>query len=91
MVGSAILKKLNQKGFKRLYFFDKKKLDLRNQANVFNYLKKIKPDGIIIAAATVGGINANNTFKAEFIYNNLAIQNNLIHGGYLNKVKNLIF
>ena len=91
MVGSAILKKLNQKGFKRLYFVDKKKLDLRNQANVFNYLKKIKPDGIIIAAATVGGINANNTFKAEFIYNNLAIQNNLIHGGYLNKVKNLIF
>ena len=91
MVGSAILKKLNQKGFKRLYFIDKKKLDLRNQAKVFNYLKKIKPDGIIIAAATVGGINANNTFKAEFIYNNLAIQNNLIHGGYLNNVKNLIF
>ena len=91
MVGSAILKKLNQKGFKRLYFIDKKKLDLRNQAKVFNYLRKIKPDGIIIAAATVGGINANNTFKAEFIYNNLAIQNNLIHGGYLNKVKNLIF
>ena len=91
MVGSAILKKLNQKGFKRLYFIDKKKLDLRNQAKVFNYLKKIKPDGIIIAAATVGGINANNTFKAEFIYNNLAIQNNLIHGSYLNNVKNLIF
>ena len=91
MVGSAILKKLNQKGFKRLYFIDKKKLDLRNQAKVYNYLKKIKPDGIIIAAATVGGINANNTFKAEFIYNNLAIQNNLIHGGYLNNVKNLIF
>jgi len=91
MVGSAILKKLNQKGFRRLYVIDRDKLDLRDQTKVFDYLRKVKPDGIIIAAATVGGINANNTFKADFIYNNLSIQNNLIHGGYLNKVKNLIF
>ena len=91
MIGSAILRKLNAKGYKNLFYIEKEKLDLRNQNNVFTYLKKIKPDSMIIAAATVGGINANNTFKADFIYNNLAIQNNLIHGGYINKVKNLIF
>ena len=91
MVGSAILRTLKLKGYKNIFFIDKKKLDLRDQTKVFNYLKKIKPDGMIIAAATVGGINANNTFKADFIYDNLMIQNNLIHGGYLNKVKDLIF
>ena len=91
MVGSAILRSLKSKGYKNLYFIEKKKLDLRDQKKVFKYLKKIKPDGVIIAAATVGGINANNTFKADFIYNNLEIQNNLIHGSYLNNVKNLIF
>ena len=91
MIGSAILRKLNEKGYKNLFYIEKEKLDLRNQKNVFTYLKKIKPDSMIIAAATVGGINANNTYKADFIYNNLAIQNNLIHGGYINKVKNLIF
>ena len=91
MVGSAILRTLKLKGYKNIFFIDKKKLDLRDQTKVFNYLKKIKPDGMIIAAATVGGINANNTIKADFIYDNLMIQNNLIHGGYLNKVKDLIF
>ena len=91
MIGSAILRKLNEKGYKNLFYIEKEKLDLRNQKNVFTYLKKIKPDSMIIAAATVGGINANNIYKADFIYNNLAIQNNLIHGGYINKVKNLIF
>ena len=91
MIGSAILRALKRKGFKNLYFISKKKLDLRDQKKVFDYFKKIKPDGVIIAAATVGGINANNSYKADFIYNNLMIQNNLIHGSYLNKVKDLIF
>tara|TARA_B100001248_G_scaffold106757_1_gene79627 strand:+ start:523 stop:1497 length:975 start_codon:yes stop_codon:yes gene_type:complete len=91
MIGSAILRNLKSKGYKNLYFIEKKKLDLRNQKKVFEYLKKIRPDGVIIAAATVGGINANNTFKADFIYNNLQIQNNLIHGSFLSDVKNLIF
>tara|TARA_B100001093_G_C26688369_1_gene953695 strand:- start:105 stop:1049 length:945 start_codon:yes stop_codon:yes gene_type:complete len=91
MVGSAIIRALKSKKFKNIFFIDKKKLDLRDQTKVFNYIKKIKPDGIIIAAATVGGIDANNTYKADFIYDNLMIQNNLIHGSYLNKVKDLIF
>ena len=91
MVGSAILKKLNEKGYKKIFYIDSKKLDLRDQKKVFIYLKKIKPDGIIIAAAKVGGINANNKYKADFIYDNLSIQNNIIHGAYLNNVRNLIF
>ena len=91
MIGSAILRALKLKGYKNIFFIDKKKLDLRDQTKVFNYIKRIKPDGVIIAAATVGGIDANNTYKADFIYNNLMIQNNLIHGSYLNKVKDLIF
>ena len=91
MVGSAILKKLNQKGFRRLYVIDRDKLDLRDQTKVFDYLRKVKPDGIIIAAATVGGINANNTFKADFIYNNLSIQINIINSAYKCGIKNLIF
>tara|TARA_Y100001958_G_C21209499_1_gene535349 strand:+ start:784 stop:1737 length:954 start_codon:yes stop_codon:yes gene_type:complete len=91
MIGSAIVRKLKLKGYKNILTIDRKKLDLRNQKKVFEYLKKIKPDGVIIAAAIVGGIHYNNTFRANFIYDNLAIQNNLIHGSYINKVKNLIF
>ncbi len=91
MVGSAILRALSLRGFKNIYVSERKKLDLRDQKKVFSYLRKIKPDGVIIAAATVGGINANNSFKADFIYDNLMIQNNLIHGSYLSKVKDLIF
>ena len=91
MVGSAIVRKLKSLGYKKIITIEKNKLDLRDQKKVFKYLNKIKPDGVIIAAAKVGGIHSNNTFKADFIYNNLAIQNNLIHGSYLNKVKNLIF
>ena len=91
MVGSAVLRNLKKRGYKKIYTVNRKVLDLRNQNRVFNYLKKIKPDGVIIAAATVGGINANNIYKADFIYDNLMIQNNLIHGSYLNKVKDLIF
>ena len=91
MVGSAILKYFKKKKFKNLLTIDRKKLDLRNQNNVNNYLKKIKPDAVILAAARVGGINANNEKRAEFIYDNLSIQNNVLHGSYINNVKNLIF
>ena len=90
-VGKAIFKKLKQNGYKKIITVPKKKLDLTNQNQVFNFLKKIKPFYVIIAAARVGGILANNKYRAEFIYQNLAIQNNLIHGSYLSGVKNLIF
>ena len=91
MVGSAIIRKLKEKGFTRIIFKDKKKLNLLDQDKVFKFLKKIKPELVIIAAARVGGIQANSNFKQKFIYENLQIQNNLIHGSFLAKVKNLIF
>ena len=91
MVGSAIVRKLKQKGFTRIIFKDKKKLNLLDQGKVFKFLEKIKPDLVIIAAARVGGIQANSNFKQKFIYENLQIQNILIHGSFLAKVKNLIF
>ena len=91
MIGSAIYNLLKKKNYKNVITIDKKKLDLKNQNLVFKYLKKIKPDATIIAAAKVGGIRANNEKKAEFIYDNLCIQNNLIHGSYLCGTKNLIF
>ena len=91
MVGSAILRKLKSKGFSKIIVCEKKKLNLLNQDKVFKFLKKKKPDVVIIAAARVGGILANSTFKDKFIYENLQIQNNLIHGSYLAKVKNLMF
>ena len=91
MVGSAIIKKLKEKGFSKIIFAEKKKLNLLDQNKVFKFLKKNKPDLVIIAAARVGGIQANSNFKQIFIYENLQIQNNLIHGSFLAKVKNLIF
>jgi GDP-L-fucose synthase len=91
LVGSAILRRLNILGYKNILTVDKKKLDLTNQNKVFLFLKRNKPQAIIIAAAKVGGINANNKYRADFIYENLAIQNNLIHSAFLNKIKNLIF
>ena len=91
MVGSAIVRKLKKKGFSRIIFKDKKKLNLLDQDKVFKFLKKIKPELVIIAAARVGGIQANSNFKQKFIYENLQIQNNLIHGSFLAKIKNLIF
>ena len=90
-VGRAILKKLKHLGYKKVIIANRKKLDLTNQSQVFNFLKKKKPFFVIIAAARVGGIVANNTYRAEFIYQNLSIQNNLIHGSYLAKIKNLMF
>ena len=91
LVGSAILRRLNILGYKNILTVDKKKLDLTNQKKVFLFLKRNRPQAIIIAAAKVGGINANNKYRADFIYENLAIQNNLIHSAFLNKIKNLIF
>ena len=91
LVGSAIVKKLIQKGYKNIIVADRKKLDLTNQSNVLLFLKKKKPDFIFIAAAKVGGIYSNNNYKAEFIQENLSIQTNLIHSAYLCGIKNLIF
>ncbi len=91
LVGSAIIRKLKSEGFKNIYTKTHKELDLKDQNKVFKYLKKIKPDFIFIAAAKVGGIFSNNNFKAEFIYDNLSIQLNIIHGAYSAGVKNLIF
>ena len=90
-VGKAILKKLKLLGYKNILTANRKKLDLTNQRKVFKFLKKNKPFFVIIAAARVGGIVANNKYRAEFIYENLSIQNNLIHGSYINGIKNLIF
>lgn len=91
LVGSAIIRRLKFFGYKNIITIDRKRLDLTNQLKVFKFLKKTKPKFIIIAAAKVGGINANNKYRADFIYENLSIQNNLIHGAYLNKIKNIIF
>ena len=82
LVGSAILRKLKLNNYSKLIYKTRKQLDLTNQLKVFNFLKKNKPDAVIIAAAKVGGIQANNTEKANFIYENLSIQNNLIHGSF---------
>lgn len=91
LVGSSILKKLYDENFKNIITVDKKKLDLANQYKTEKFLKKTKPDVVIIAAAKVGGINANSKNQEEFLYQNLQIQNNLIMGSFRNKVKNLIF
>ena len=91
LVGSAIYRKLIDQGNKNIITIAKDKLDLRNQKEVFNFFKKKKIDAVINAAGHVGGIFANNKYKADFIYDNLAIQNNIIHACYKNKVKSLIF
>jgi len=91
LIGSAIIRKLEKLNYKKIYTRLKKDLDLRDQKKVLKYLSKIKPDAVILAAAKVGGIEANNTFRGEFIYDNLSIQNNVIHSSYLTGVKNLIF
>tara|TARA_B110000503_G_scaffold122709_1_gene187580 strand:- start:1396 stop:2340 length:945 start_codon:yes stop_codon:yes gene_type:complete len=91
LVGSAILRRLRIKGFKNIIYRSKKQLDLKDQKKVFKFLKKNKPNFIFIAAAKVGGIYSNNKYRAEFIYENLLIQTNLIHSAYLCNIKNLIF
>ena len=91
LVGSAILRNLKKKGFKKIITVSRKKLNLTDQKKTFNFLKKNKPKFIFIAAAQVGGINANNSLRASFIYENLVIQNNLINGSFLAGIKKLIF
>jgi GDP-L-fucose synthase len=91
LVGSAIVRKLKINGYKNILIADKSKLDLTNQQKVFNFLKKNKPNFIFMAAAKVGGIYSNDKYRAEFIYNNLSIQTNIIHAAYLCGIKDLIF
>jgi len=91
MAGSSIYRRLRLEKYSNIITVEKKKLDLTNQKRVFSFLKKNKPHLVIIAAAKVGGILANSNHKSQFIYENLQIQNNLIHGSYLAGVKNLIF
>ena len=91
LVGSSLLRRLRFYGFKNIVTKTRKQLDLRNQQKVFNFFDKEKIDSVINAAGTVGGIYANNKYKADFIYDNLTIQNNIIHACYKYKVKSLIF
>lgn len=91
MVGSAILRKLEQEGFSNFCLAGTKDLDLRNQLEVNEFFRKEKPDFVFLAAAKVGGILANDTYRAEFLYDNLMIEANVIHNAYLHGVKKLMF
>ena len=91
LVGSAILRKLKSRGYRNVIYRTRNELDLKNQIKVYNFLKKQKPDFIFIAAAKVGGIHSNNTYKADFIFDNISIQTNLINSAYRNGIKDLIF
>lgn len=91
MVGSAIKKELEKKDYKNLILRDSKELDLIRQREVEEFFQKVKPEVVIIAAAKVGGIMANNIYRAEFIYNNLMIESNIIHASFQNEVEKLIF
>ena len=91
MVGSAIVRKLKQEGYANLVIQPSSELDLRNQQQVNNFFEEQKPEYVFLAAAKVGGILANNTFRAEFLYDNLLIESNIIHASYLNNVKKLLF
>jgi GDP-L-fucose synthase len=91
MVGSAILRKLRQAGFENLLFRTSHDLDLRDQAAVHQFFTRERPDYVFLAAAKVGGILANNTYKADFLYDNLMIEANIIHAAYMVDVKKLLF
>ena len=91
LVGSAIVRSLKKRGYKKILTASRKKLDLTNQNKVNSFLKKNRPKFIFIAAAKVGGIYSNNRYKADFIYNNLSIQTNIIHSAFINNINNLIF
>ena len=91
MVGSAMVRRLQQAGFANFVTRTSGELDLRNQQAVVDFFAQEKPDYVVLAAAKVGGINANNIYRAEFLYDNLMIQNNVIHSSYLNGVKKLLF
>ena len=91
MVGSALVRQLKSKGFTDLITSSSAELDLRDQAAVNYFFQKEKPQYVFLAAAKVGGINANNIYRAEFIYDNLMIESNVIHASYINNVKKLFF
>lgn len=91
LVGSALVRHLQQQGYNNLLTPDRQQLDLTDQQAVALFFQQEKPDYVLLAAAKVGGIHANNTYPAEFIYSNLAIQNNIIHQSYLHGVKRLLF
>jgi GDP-L-fucose synthase len=91
MVGSAILRGLQKQGYDDLVFRKSSELDLRDQARVQDFFKKERPEYVFLAAAKVGGILANNIYRADFLYENLMIQSNVIHAAYLSGVKKLMF
>ena len=91
MAGSAIVRRLQQEGFNNLLLRTSAELDLRNQQAVLDFMQQEKPDYVFMAAAKVGGILANNTYRAAFIYDNIMIQSNTIHGAYLSGVKKFLF
>ena len=91
MVGSSLVRKFIKEGFESIITASSSKLDLRNQQMVNSFFNFEKPDYVILAAAKVGGIHANNTYRADFIYDNLMIESNVIHASYLNRVKKLLF
>jgi GDP-L-fucose synthase len=91
MVGSAVVRELTRLGYANIITRTSQELDLRNQSAVEQFYADVKPDYVFVAAAKVGGIHANNVYRADFLYDNLMIQNNLIHGAYVNKVKKLLF
>jgi GDP-L-fucose synthase len=91
LVGSAIVRQLEKRGFTNLLMHTHKELDLTNQAQVQNFFQQEKPDYVILAAAKVGGIHANNTYPADFIYQNMMIEANVINSAYENKIKRLLF
>ena len=91
MVGSAIHRKLEKEGFTNIITRGSKELDLRSQQQVSDFFAEERPDYVFLAAAKVGGIVANNTYRGEFLYDNLMIQNNIIHNAYLTGVKKLMF
>src|ERR1041385_8394883 len=91
LVGSAIVRKLQSEGYNNLVLRTSKELDLRSQADVEKFFATERPDYVVLAAAKVGGIVANNTYRADFIYENLMIESNVIHQSYVSKVKKLLF
>jgi GDP-L-fucose synthase len=91
LVGSALMRNLLKSGYKNIITRTIDEFNLINQREVADFFKKEKPEYVFIAAAKVGGIVANNTYRGQFIYENLMIQNNVIHHAYLNKVKKLLF
>lgn len=91
MVGSAVVRKLEEEGYHNIIKRSSQELDLRNQADVHSFFESERPEYVFLAAAKVGGIVANNTYRAQFIYENLAIQNNIIHNSYVFGVKKMMF